>query len=1572
MKRFYLLLFTFSSLFVFSQDKWQNQMFNRDANFNDIVADFEIYKTQIMDNSNVIPKGSGIKQFERWKYYWESRVNPDGSFPREGNTMKEMEQYLATHAGSTYGKNYVQGTGNWSIVGPIALPYNGTSQLNGNGRLNCIAFHPTDANTIFVGAPSGGLWKTTDNGQSWVEFSSGLTRLGVSSIVIHPTNPNIIFIATGDRDGNDVPGYGVWKSIDGGLNWSSSNSGMGNRTVNEIIMHPTNPDIMIASASGNRIYRTNDGGLNWVSTSIGTNAKDIAFHPSDPNIIYASGTSLYRSADGGASFTQITSGVPSGAQRIALAVSADEPNWLYLLAGNGSGLMGIYRSTDSGINFSTRTTTPNILGYIISGGDSGSQAWYDLVIAADPTDANVIYTGGINIWKSTDGGANMNIASYWVGSSGGVDGVHADQHALEFSPHNNVLYNGNDGGLYYTNDQGTNWVDISSGLAIAQVYKIGVSQTEAELVINGYQDNGTGISRGSDFITEIGGDGMECIIDFEDENYMYGAVYYGDIRRSTNNGSSFSSIANSIGEQGGWVTPYKLDPNNANTMFAGFDNVWKNTSVRSSSSWTQISNFGGTQNIRDIAIAPSNSNVMYVSRYDNSFRKTTNAQAASPTWTNLTANLPVTNEPVDIEIDPADQDHLFIALNNNIYESTNGGTSWIDISGTLPNISLNTIVIDHNSSVGAMYIGMDVGVYYKDNNLSDWELYSTGFPNIEVTELEIQYLTANCDSRLYASTYAQGLWVSDLKDPGNVAPVACFEVNITSGCVNNKFIFTDKSNFTPTSWTWTISPATYSFTNGTDANSQNPEVVFSGSGTYEVSLTVTNAYGSDIETKPSYITVEDSFNASSFDEDFESQSDCTTGADCGTTNCSLTSRWKNLTNGSEDNIDWRIDTGGTPSNNTGPSVDFNPGIGTGKYLYLEASNGCYGQTAILLSDCMYLDQDYLFRVAYHMFGSDQGSLHVDLFDGSDWIEDIIPSINAENDNQWKILTVDLRPYTNSSVLIRLRGVTGNGFESDLAIDDIKLISAKTYTYNNSWSEDPNGISTILDTINVEAGDTTINTDTDVRLVRVDPGASLTINTGITFNTSITTLKSTSTSFSSLINNGTILGQVNYERFTNSNSNGNDLISAPLAGQTWSDFISLPANQSALLQNPNDPTMYAFAIFDKSIGDYVNFTTSSSANLTSGVGYRSATNTGEVVTFTGTASSSTVTIDIQNSGPAFEAWNLIGNPYSSYLNTDAFLNYEVSPGVTNFSLSESTFQGIYGYNGVANGWTIVNLANASAFSLTPGQGFYFNADATKVSAYDLTFTPSMRISGNTNDFIPMANPSNNLTFFKLNLSTNSQYCDTDVYFNDNATLAQDLGYDSNAFFNNNNLRLYSQLVSGNPTMEVGLQTLNTQNINNVTIPLGVNATAGESITFSASDYDLPSDINVTLDDTQNNSSTSILNNNYSITLANDENGVGRFYLNFINSSLSTDDNNSNLIGVYVKSKTKELTINGYFDEETNCLVYDSLGRLIFEQRLDANTNTQTYQLNNALSSGVYIVKIHSKNSNTEFTKKVLLD
>jgi len=1031
-------LLTFTVLNAQERD-WVDMMHDPSANFFDVQDSYNEYVKKLPNGE---AKGTGWKQYKRWEYYWQSRIDENGNRQEPGKVLTEMEAYVALKAGQ---EGYTTLNGNWQELGPVALPANGTGQPNGNGRISAIAFHPTNTSTVYAGAASGGFWKSTDGGTTWTNHVTGLTRLGVSSIVLDPTNPNIIYIGTGDRDGGDVPGYGVWRSTDGGLTWAPRNSGMGNRTVYEILMDPTNSNTLIASTNSN-IYRSTNGGASWTLSFSGHNCKDIAMKPGDPNYIYATGTRVYRSINNGASFTQITSGVPStNIRRIAVGVSPAQPNSVFLFVANSSGsagFEGIFKSTNSGGSYAlSGVNSPNILGYDTNGG-SGNQAWYDLVMQVDPNNADIIYCGAINIWKTTDAGANWTLSGHWTGS-GGADDVHADQHVLEWNPHDGNLYAGHDGGIHITSDAGVVWNEVTSGLGIAQVYKIGVSQ-QSETVINGYQDNGTGIWYDGAWITEIGGDGMECIIDPTDDNYMYGALYYGSIRRSTNNGTSFGTVAangvNGITESGGWITPYKLDPNDPNTMFVGYRQLWKTTSIKGTPAFTAISSFSNTGSCVDVAIAPSNSNILYVSKSgstanDDFFM----SPDGGTTWNVLDANLATTSTVKDIEIHPTNSSKLWIAQGNEIYQSTNGGTSFTLFSGSLPNISLNTIVFDKDSPSEGMYVGMDVGVYYRDNTLSDWVPFSTGIPNVEVTELEIHNNTIkSCENKLYAATYGRGLWVSDLY-AATGTPDVCFDASTEIICAGSSVLFMDNSSYNPTSWVWSASPNTITFINGTSSSSQNPEIQFNANGTYTITLTASNASGSDTQSETNMITANTSVAIPTMNEDFESYALCATTNNCEGTSCVLSgSAWVNANNATEDDIDWRVDEGGTPSSGTGPSVDFSEGTSTGNYIYLEASGSCSNRTALLESPCFFLNVNHELTFAYHMSGTAMGILHIDLDDGTGWQLDACPPIVGDQGTSWVNKTFDLTPWTGEYIRLRFRGVSGSSWSSDIALDQISI------------------------------------------------------------------------------------------------------------------------------------------------------------------------------------------------------------------------------------------------------------------------------------------------------------------------------------------------------------------------------------------------------------------------------------------------------------------------------------------------------------------------------------------------------
>lgn len=819
---------------------WIGMMQDPSVNFFQVQHAFNVYW-----ENRPVTRSSGWKVFKRWEYMMQSRVSADGTRPAPDAVFNAYESF-ADQTESL--------SGNWISYGPSQIPSPGPPGYLGLGRLNVIAFHPTNANTLYVGSPSGGFWKTTDGGLNWITTTDTMPTLGVSAIVADYSNPSKILIGSGDRDAGDAPGLGVFKSLNGGSTWSASSTGMGNKTVGKIIQHPTTATIFLAATSGG-VYRSTDGGATW-TLSVSGNFKDICFKPNDPNIVYAAkAADFYRSTNNGASFTQITAGLTAG-QRGVIAVTAANPNYVYFLqSNNSSGFKGLYRSTDAGLNFSTRSTSPNILDWSCDGSGTGGQGWYDLALAADPTNAEIIFAGGVDVWKSTNGGTTWAINSHWYGGCG-VAEVHADCHFLTHSPVNGSLWACNDGGLYFSTNGGTIWTDRTQTMTIGQIYKIGQSQTVKEKVINGFQDNGTYTYNASGWTQSGGGDGMECAVDYTNAAYTYYTIYYGDIYRLLNNANDFHIAGNGtfgITESGAWITPFILSESDAKMMFVGYKNVWRCNDVRTTNnpSWTKISNNLAGSNGSNMAVleqSPVNTDILYASRYDNKLFRTDNCMAGSPTWVDLTSSLPGTGTPTDLEAHPTEQNTVYMAFGNSVYKSTDKGQSWTNISGNLPAIHMNSIVCYENGTE-ALYVGTDAGVYYKDLNTVTWIAFSTGLPaSAEITELEVYYDNDSVSADVIrASTYGRGLWGSDMYVPYSVD----FSADSTTICQNLSVDFTDLSSGSPTAWNWT-------FPGGTPATStlQNPQnIAYASPGTYGVTLSTTWNSNTISVTKNNYITV---------------------------------------------------------------------------------------------------------------------------------------------------------------------------------------------------------------------------------------------------------------------------------------------------------------------------------------------------------------------------------------------------------------------------------------------------------------------------------------------------------------------------------------------------------------------------------------------------------------------------------------------------------------------------------------------------------------------------------------------
>lgn len=570
--------------------------------------------------------------------------------------------------------------------------------------------------------------------------------------------------------------------------------------------------------------------------------------------------------------------------------------------------------------------------------------------------------------------------------------------------------------------------------------------------------------------------------------------------------------------------------------------------------------------------------------------------------------------------------------------------------------------------------------------------------------------------------------------------------------------------------------------------------------------------------------------------------------------------------------------------------------------------------------------------------------------------------------------------------IRSGGLSGSesgtiGSISTGTITNIRFYNVSAGSNNDGGAGQRN---LYLNSLNFEstytiAENSTINVTTSetVPYLTVESGSTVNIEKtgnlevlGNLNNSGNLTLNSDSDEYSSLIVNGTSTGNVTYNRHVNGNSTlgdtnaigDNDLISPPVSGQTFGDFAAANPN---LLENPGDATEKAFAIFDKTTGTYENYftTTNAGTTLDAGVGYRAATNNTSTLTFTGTVNTGTVSYNIVNSGPIQADWNLIGNPYPSYVLARNFLEHEVDTGVRNVDLFQPDTAAIYGYDGDVNNntnsYTVYNLATTLPTTvIAPGQGFLVSADPTDVAAYDVEFTPAIRTTGTDDDFI--IGRGGSLINLELQLTTATDGAVTDFYFNVNASLGLDPGYDAAIFGGTAPpFSIYSLLVEDNDGTPFVIQALGDMDFGDTTVALGVNANQGEQLTFSVSTNTLPGTVEVYLDDTVASTSTLLSSGDYVLTPATELIGTGRFYLRFSDSSLSTTDNNFDDLTIYTNQTNRNIIIAGQLSASTIVNVYDIQGRLMTTQSLSNQTRLQAIDAS-TLNTGVYIVELTSGN------------
>ncbi|MCB0532108.1 MAG: PKD domain-containing protein [Saprospiraceae bacterium] len=780
-------------------------------------------------------RGTGYKPYKRWEYVAQMELDASG--------VKIPNFDLAQHA-----RNYRRAerqrlaessafAGDWKQLGPTYK--NATSGWNpGVGRVTSIGIDATNKLHLIIGSPTGGVWKTLDGGQNWTPLTDDYSTVDVYALEISPYNSNhYLWGSTSGR---------IYRSTDGGATWTTTGNVSGSGRVSRIQFHPTNSNIVYAVSESSGLYRSTNGGANWtaVSGASGTSGYDVEFKPGDPNTIYFSGRNVYRSTNGGTSFSQISGFGTSSNNYKMMGVSPANPNVVYVLESNGGRFGAFYKSTNSGASFTKLIDGDdiNFFGYSATGDDDRGQAPRDMDVAVRLSNADEVHIAGIHTWKSLDGGQSFFLTSYWVPSTAASLGVgynHADVDILKFS--GDTLYVGTDGGFYRSTDGAASFDDLSTGLCIREFYKIGVSKTNPNVVSGGAQDNGTSVMRTANrtWVDWLGADGMETFVDWSNANNLYGTSQNGSMYRSTNQGNTRSNISKPPDvEDGAWITPFEQDPQVANIIYAAFADVWRSTN--NGSSWTKISNFDNG-NFNHMKLAPSDNQRIYVARGSSLF---TTANGGG-TWTTIASAWGGSTINF-IAVHPQNPQRLLIVTASAVYHSTNAGSSWTNIGGGLPSGTKYCAVWEDKGKNGIYVGGFGFVAYTNDDLGGQWTGFFDGLPNARVYELEINYLS----NTIFAGTYGRGLWESPLflLTPPEVA----FEADRQLGCRSITVQFTDKSDNNPNAWNWT-------FDGGTPATSteQNPVVTFNGVGTYTVQLTASNHAGANSYEAVDYIVVED-------------------------------------------------------------------------------------------------------------------------------------------------------------------------------------------------------------------------------------------------------------------------------------------------------------------------------------------------------------------------------------------------------------------------------------------------------------------------------------------------------------------------------------------------------------------------------------------------------------------------------------------------------------------------------------------------------------------------------------------
>lgn len=753
--------------------EWKDMMYDPTYNFYEVCNSADAY----FETHDKNVKGSGWKGYQRWREENESKYYPSGdrSNVDPNFAATQYKRFLQENPESK--DLFPNG---WSELGPYRIDSLTDHYSAGLGRVEDFYIDPNNSDRMYLGSRSGGFWKTLDGGVTW---SSGLTDFlfasGVNAISARPTNNSDVIINVQNSSNNVT--HGIYRSTNSGDSWvetafNPTNLGLGglgsNFRIYDLEYHPTTPDLVFIG-TGSGLYRSDDDLNTWTEVIVYGIINQVKFHPTNPNIIYAydsRGTGNWRNLV----YISLDAGVTWNLSNQVPGNSGQNAS-IAVSADCPDCVFfqssnGVWRSTNQGQDFS-----------FISNPDEGHGSF-----AVNDIDTSVMVLGSIDPFVTTDGGQNFTQSGWWyLGSSEHGSGsdhenfmqtevyVHADLRAAQSI--NGVFYLGTDGFLVKSEDNGLTWEILNQGTSIRENYTLGVSQSNHYVTMIGSQDNGTSLTNSDGWIEFFGADGMEAIVHPLNPDWMIGSFQYGGRRRTQNGGASQSDIdpPNETGNgEAAWVAPMAYNPNNQFDVYHFSAEVWKADRF-GDGTWVELGSpvtFSGV--IEAAAFAENNADILAVSR-DGNIELSTDGGVS---FTDIQGTLP-SIDIRDIAFDPRDDSTIVVVYNqytadgNKVFITNDLGGTWENITYNLNDMPIRSVVIDHSAS-SFIYLGAEIGVFVMEKAGNNWSLYNPELPNVTVREMEINYGS----NTLRAATWGRGMWEYSLKDRGDYPSILTTEI----------------------------------------------------------------------------------------------------------------------------------------------------------------------------------------------------------------------------------------------------------------------------------------------------------------------------------------------------------------------------------------------------------------------------------------------------------------------------------------------------------------------------------------------------------------------------------------------------------------------------------------------------------------------------------------------------------------------------------------------------------------------------------------------------------------------------